>query len=260
MREAHRVGRCAIVLAAVGLAIHTSEAAVVYDALRVGVDGYAGLSTYHETTGSYIGGSTYLGTDYDIQVADDFVLAAPHEITSVTMDFASLLGVLPGEFGAMPSQMLVEFFSHNPGNISLPQGYPNEAPAAAVTTTAMSFELITTPLLVSPSGFRVTVDLSAAGVSLAAGHWWISVVSYSTPDDFHMPLRLTDMTTGVQTFNRGGGVAHGNGLPSSANVIWHPYDDGIGDLALRIEGNLVPAPAAWGLMIVGAPLLARRRR
>lgn len=243
----------AVLLAAAAM---PAGAAVLYD-----TTGMTDNQTYDSTNDTFIGGRFSNPGPLDGQLADDFSIASPYDITSVSADFVvSSLNQSPA------NGFLVEFFSDV-------GGAPSDTPAAAVLSSDFTASSFTTNVFnpVVWNGRRFTIDLSSDGVSLGAGTWWLSVTPVDETDDggrFGI-LRTGGVNTGSFVHVRDGGIAHANGYTGIYGVTdWTPlFDSGFGtgiqsflagDAALRVEGNLVPSPGA--VAMVGVSALAWRRR
>jgi len=255
MAEQRVLSACAVLAISAGLA----PGDVVYDALG---DWTIDPGVYTWADFSTIGGGIALGGELaDMQLADDFTLGTAHDVTRVTADFGGLvLGSLP----PAGSSVMVEFFTDAGGT-------PSETAAASVTTTG--WDLVSTipnntgiwGTGANEPGARVSVDLSASGVTLGAGTWWMSVVviDESPTSDAYMWLGRRDLPSlGNTLHTRDGGQDHGNGytgLVGSNDWITHT-DGSDANLAMRIEGVPVPAPGAAGVLVLSGLLLGRRRR
>lgn len=230
----------------------TARADILYDALYV--NAHTGSTSY--LTNASMGGANILGEPYDSQSADDFALTQTTRLSSVTFDMVSEL--VSGN-GSLPDSVLVEFYSDN-------GGLPNGQATASVTldTFASVRELPSSGTWGASPIYRIGLDLSAFDVVLASGNWWVSISSAS--DDnwyYHLAAQRDLHQTGAVTAARDGGNAHGTGyLGFFGTSDWVSYPgDNRGDLAMRIEGQAVPA--AWSFGIIGSAGLltaARRRR
>src|SRR5690606_24128220 len=176
-------------------------------------------------------------------------------------------------FGAQatvaPSEVLVEFF-HDEG------GRPGDSAHHAVTVDSarlshQTFEGWGAFSTDDGTGMRMSVDLSGIGVELGAGTWWVSAVPIGN-DTQYGAMRVLDQATGSPMHFRHGGDAHGNGYPGGVawgDTEWMTYggQDGsrpdrdlLGDLAIRVEGTLVPAPGGLSILgLMGLAILQRRR-
>lgn len=240
-----------------GVFCTTASADVLYDALAPGLSWYGdnfGDRDVWDQGASTIGGADFLGTPFDVQMADDFQLATAASITSVTADFGAF-------FGTTPSTMLVEIFADVGGK-------PAEIAMASITTssvTAATLDAGGWGTRGDRPGYRVAVDLSGHDVELDAGTWWVSVAAVT--DDWYFALRRVDQATGNAVHVRDGGTDHGNGFPGLfGQPDWTPYGPLTtsfpmdGDLSMRVDGTLVPTPGALGMIGLAGGLVSLRRR
>lgn len=188
----------------------------------------------------------------DSQLADDFTLGGTYNITTVTGDFLSN-GTWGGE------GVLVEFFSDNggaPSAVASSQFFATAGNGLTVTT-------FTNHLGGSQSnGMRFTVDLSSAGITLGSGTWWMSIVAVheTTPSLRYTWVRTTEYQEGGVLHRRDGGAAHGNGYGGIYGTSdWTAFSPP-GDVAMRVEGTLVPGPGTLMVLSAFGLLGARRRR
>lgn len=241
-----------IVMVSVALMAGVVKADVLYNNLSI-----TNSNTYTTSAQNFIGGLGFQTNPWDVQAADDFVLSNPYSITSVTADFLN-------DFGTAPADgILVEFFADV-------GGAPSATSDFAVLTqnfTMSSFDNHLNSLL----GRRFTVDLSSEDIVLGAGLWWMAVtpVDESESGERYLQVRQTGQPLiGASAYGRNGGAAHGNGYdggyPGSGSwVEFGSFGPPIppfqaGDLAMQIEGNLIPAPGV--LALLGLAGLCRRRR
>jgi hypothetical protein len=170
--------------------------------------------TYSANVQSYIGGSlNNSGTLRDEQICDDFVLVKSHRITSVTADFLCLNATPP----ITPAGgVLIEIFSDSSGT-------PQETPigqylATGSEITATTFNNTLGGTTYNPLGIRFTIDLSGAGIVLAPGTWWLSVVGVDETANGrrYYYVSKAGVINGLQDRRRNGGMDHGNGYPGTA--------------------------------------------
>lgn len=217
-----------------------------------------GGSTSYRGIHSFIGGSSVFGASLDMQAADDFALTQAYFIDRLTVDMnTSPVSVNP------PEMVMIEFFSDVGGRPGDTAWY-----ALSVGLDRLTPESPLTGPGPANGGFRMGIDLSGLGVELGAGNWWFSVVGIAD-EHYHTVLRRNDQTTGEAIRFRNGGLAHGNGYPLGpwGNYEWARYGDlgsnfGLhGDLHVRIEGTLIPAPGGVAFLgLIGLAAARRRRR
>ena len=237
----------ALVACAIGV---SASAEVLFDNLYI-----TDQQLYSLGNGAAIGGYSTFGVDYDLQMADDFVVpgALPYMITDVTMDFIGFLG------GS--NDVLVEIFADN-------GGMPAESPIAyAITTPSI------TPFndWMGYIGQRMTATLN---VQLNAGSYFIAMQPLTCSGfgngDWYYQLVMDDNNPiGATRHHRdagqdvnhngnlgfgpfGGGYGTNDWLPSSGVGYTN------GDMVFKVEGYVIPAPGA--LALLGLAGLARRRR
>ena len=216
-------------------------------------------ATYNTVAQNYIGGLAFNTTLWDVQAADDFVLSDTYTINSVTADFVASSGASPA------NGMLVEFFS----DVS---GAPSASASISIVTQKYSVTEFSNHLDDS-IGLRVTVDMSTAGVVLGSGVWWMAVtpVDESISGNRYSQVRQTGLPLlGNTAFGRNGGVAHGNGYtggyPSSEWSAFGSFGPQVlplfqpGDLAMQIQGMVVPAPSVLAVIGLLGLMDQRRRR
>ena len=207
------------------LAASAAQADVLYDSTDMTDNG-----TWDTSAQTMISGFAFYGQVRDVQAADDFQLSGVHTITSVTGDFRAAEGTLPAD------GVLVEFFE----DVGDP---PSESPFAALIIT----DFLAT--LIDDAGwpiYRIDLDLSGAGITLAAGTWWVSITPVDTTEtgSRFFQVASTAGAFGNNTYYRDGGVDHGNGFPGPLGVDDWTLPSDIGniedrDIAMKIEGLLV---------------------
>lgn len=230
-----------------GLAAANASADVLYDTTWMTDNG-----TYTQESQNYISSTPFGFGFWDVQVADDFTLSSGHNITSVTADLTAIDGLDPAD------GVLVEFFSDA-------GGAPGAASDFAVLTQNYSITNFTNDLS-DRTGMRFTVDLSADGITLGAGTWWMSVqpVDESGDGDQYFWVRQADdVLIGNNAHARNGGEAHGNGYSGGySSFDWGALDNPHvpGDVAMRINGTQIPTPGAAIAILLGIGGLQSRRR
>lgn len=214
-------------------------------------------NTYTTASQNFIGGvqGTPAGVPWDVQVADDFTLGNAATITGATGDFLSMDLHLPPSDG-----VLVEFFADVGGE-------PSDAATVAVLTGSFSTSTFTNHLAVrNARGMRIAVDLSAAGITLGAGTWWMALTPVDETPNGGRYFQVRDTVSpllGATSHARNGGIAHGNGYGggTGGGGAWRAFGEfgggDAGDVAMRIEGIVIPAPGV--LAVTGLAGLARCR-
>ncbi len=236
-RALSRVAGCAIAIGGTDFV----RADVLYDSTDM-----TDNQTYSDDLTSVIGGAGSFGGGKnftDSQVCEDFLLTGTFDITSVTGDFFTH----PDENAVPEDGILVEFFSDVVGT-------PAESPFAAVLTSQFTVTHFTDTVF----GFnsrdniaRITVDLSAEGITLDPGTWWLSIVPVNVSagaNGFNYSwLRTEFLVSGNITHARDGGIDHGTGMPGIYGPDdWTPVDEigsnEPGDVSMKIEGTPVKPP------------------
>lgn len=220
---------------------------VLYDTL-----GMIDNATYSSFVDSYIGGIAWNGQLRDSQATDDFTLDASYNITSVTGAFLGNPGTSPPAHG-----VLVEFFADINGS-------PSNSAFAAVLSSMVTVNPFEDIVFGTNTAF-VSVNLTGAGITLGPGTWWMSIQPVDeTENGARWRWIQSNALSGNAVHVRNGGVAHGNGYPGGFPISnWVSADllppVGSGDLAMQIQGTLIPAPGALALLGL-ASLFGRRRR
>lgn len=211
-----------------------------------------------------IGASNVFGFSVDSQAADDFSISDAYFIDRVTID------MFRQQVSAPPQSVMVEFFSDAGGR---PADTAHQAvTVGAANLTYQFFETFGQFGGGNSQGIRLGVDLTGLGIELDAGTWWVSAVPIGDDAQFGA-LRVLDQATGSPMHFRHGGEAHGSGYPGGVewgSTEWMTYGgpdgarpghDLLGDLAIRVEGTLVPAPGGVAFLgLIGLAAARRRRR
>lgn len=162
---------------------------------------------------------------YTCSVFDDFTITQSYNLTSLRVYGEN--GIEGGEF--QNTDVRLRIFSE--ANLQA-------APIATV------------------SGVEIggTLAWNLTGITLGPGTYWLSaqvVRSYSDGGQWYW--RVSDTTNGAHAMwhNPGGGFGYGTDPVSTSVLGSEQYD-----MAMRLEGDAVPAPAVLALMMVGG--LARR--
>lgn len=247
-----------LVAALAGAAFSANADTVLYESRSMAIDG-----SWNSRRQSLIGGFAWYGGMRDHQVADDFTVTSPVELTRVTADFWH------NDPLASPADgWLVEVFADVGGK-------PSETPTHAVwgaTGTRLGSFAWTGGGGFAPStpDQRSTfeIDLTGEGVSLGAGTWWISVVAVDeTPfGGVYSWVGGRSVLNGSVAHARKGGIAHGNGYNGTGNFDWtamtttsetnsQPYE-----LSMMIHGRVIPTPATLCALMMGGVMTGRRRR
>ena len=235
----------------IGLGAGSASADVLYDTTSMTDNGTFSAFVPSQISADSPTDPNLLG---DMNAADDFSLSGTTDLTSITGDFLSTAA-----FGG--EGVLVEFFSDLGGT-------PSEAPTATYFATAGSGLSVTTLDVGIPEAtfLRFTVDLSAAGISLGAGDWWVSmvVVHETTPSQIYRQLRQEGFQNGHEVHVRDGGLDHANGIQGVWGVDdWTAisfFGNQVGDIAMRIEGTVIPGPSSLALLGLAGGVRRRRRR
>jgi hypothetical protein len=206
--------------------VGTAGADVIYDSLWI-VDG----REMDAASGNVIGGANGpTRQTTDAQIADDFDLDSPHQITVVVADVMSFGGSVPAE------GVWVQFYAHDEQ-----QNKPSEAVFADVVVLPGDFDVeeIDSPLQYRI--YRITMDIADAGVVLGAGKWWVNSqpVDIDTRGDWFWYVgSVTIPTIGLPSHVRDGWLAHGNNYaPLWNSTMWIPHDfRGNNTLSMKIEG------------------------
>lgn len=203
---------------------------------------------------NFIGGFAQFDEMRDDQVGDDFNLTDTYNINTITADFVTISSPMVPAHG-----VLVEFFSDLGGT-------PSNSPAAQVLSTNVSTDSFANHLSqFHEQGLRITVDLSTEEIALGPGNWWVAVTPVDETQEGigYYSARQAGFVEGAPAHVRQGGAAHGNdyagGWPGGGDWVPFPFFLGEGDIALRIEGTLVPGPGALALLSI-AGLFGRTRR
>ena len=230
----------------------TARADVLFDNLYITDE-----QLYSLGNGSAIGGYAVFGVDADLQMADDFVVPGPTPwvIEYVTMDYICFLG---GD----PDYVLVEIFA----DIG---GHPSETPLAHVITIPAVFpfndwmgytgqRMIGTMLEIQldPGSYFVAMQPIVCN-GWGNGDWYYQLVM-----DDNNPIGATRHHRDAgQDVNHNGNLGFGPFGGGYGTNDWLP-SSGVGytngDMVFKVEGYVIPAPAA--LALLGLAGLARRRR
>jgi hypothetical protein len=246
----------ACVALTVSLGAGTARADIIYDTMGMITNGTANQATMYAFIGGLgVGDGTPLR---DLQVADDFNLTGLNQITSVTQAYVAPNGVGPPAGG-----VLVEFFSNIATN------RPDEIPVASLFSATYSSTTFTNTIgtFAGSPAFNLTVDLTSANILLGPGTWWVSItpVDETATGSEYRIYRQLGTSTGFAANRRAGGADHGNGYPgiNYNNANWAPFSagqGGPGDIAMRVEGFVIPAPSALALLGLAGLMTGRRRR
>jgi hypothetical protein len=205
---------------------------------------------YDQGNGAAIGGAGVFGADYDLQLAEDFTIGTSYNITKVSGDWLTFFGGTPLQ-GAK-----VEFFTDNGF------GAPNEAPYASYDASQGETSIQGFNDNLGYVGVTMSVDLSAANITLPADTYWVSIQPVALGGDWGFVTTQTGQ--GGNVFLRDGGTDHGNGLGGGYGVNdWTSFQTYYGtdvSVGFSVEGNVIPAPGAAALLGLGGLIAGRRRR
>jgi hypothetical protein len=202
---------------------------VLYDTLWI-TDTFA----VNAGVGNAIGGSTpfpSLGT-IDSQFADDFDLDATYQINVVIADFMLFYPADHPEEG-----FWIQFYADDGDK-------PSEDVYAEVV--ALDWDATYVGEFVGRDSFRYEMDISAAGIVLGPGRWWVDVQPLDIDKGgWYWANAALDITPpiGAHAHVRDGWLAHGNnyfGLWGSPTWIEHNLR-GRGTPSMRLEGQEVGA-------------------
>ncbi|MDX9910939.1 MAG: PEP-CTERM sorting domain-containing protein [Phycisphaerales bacterium] len=241
--------------AALMTAAGAAHADVLYDALYTN----AHNDSTSDFISSSIGGLNLWGGNYDLQSADDFTLATDTAMTAITYD---TFGFATTANGSVPSAVRVEFFQDV-------AGAPAAAASHSVTVNTFSSVQVLGSVGSNFNGgdsgsepiLRLGIDLSGESVVLGAGTWWVSMSAESGDNWYYNFGAWSGTFQGNRPQRRDGGLAHGNGYTGIwGSYNWAALGSGTADIAMRLEGVAVPAPATFAMLGLGALGAARRRR
>lgn len=202
-----------------------SQPFVIYDSLWIHDNGVMNAGV-----GNAIGGSVAfpsLGT-VDIQIAEDFVLDRPATLSVGVIDIMTHDGTVPAE------GIWVQVYPDAGGK-------PAEDVAFDWVATEEFFEVeeIFSPL--EFRAWRITIDLTPAGIELDEGAWWVNFqpLDIETHGDWFWSIGAVGIDPiGFPSHVRDGWLAHGNryrGLWNS--TVWIPHNfRGNAVLSWRLEG------------------------
>jgi len=248
--------RLGLALLSVGVLSTAATADVLWDNLYI-TDNMA----YSTGNGACIGGINALGSNSDLQMADDFVVpgAVPYMLTDMTADFVGFLN-------GYNYDVLIEVFE-------VDGSHPAEVPmySAIFGVDITDF----TDGIFGLYGKRKHADMSAAGWTLNPGTYFISMqpLTYFGDGDWYYQIAAGDGNpTGYDRqlrdpgldpdFNHGGELGFG---PFQGGYGYADFVDAnliygnASDMVFKVEGVAVPAPGALALLGL-AGLVGRRRR
>lgn len=183
------------------------------------------------------GSQAFVGEpQFDVAALDDFSLAEAasiHSVSTVIAGYGAFVG-----YGGIQG-FTVRIFA-SPGDAA--SGFGTAIASATVGPSA-GYEVF---------GTGVLVQLALPGpIELSAGHYWMSVQAInSAPSNGQIGVVISDLGDGLAyQANPGGGF----GIPG--NLLARPVN-----LAYRIEGTVVPTPAAAVLLLAAARARHGRRR
>ncbi|MFM7260059.1 MAG: hypothetical protein ACKO3W_05585 [bacterium] len=173
---------------------------------------------------------------YDLAALDDFTLSASARIDSVA-------AVIAG-YGAFSSYGAIQGFELR--IFASPQA------AASGLSNAISVRTLGPAANYSEFGTGRLIEFALTEtVELAAGSYWMTVQAVnSAPANGQIGVVISDLGDSASfQANPGGGF----GVPG--NLLARPVN-----LAYRLGGEIIPAPAALPLMLFGSLAYSRRRR
>lgn len=192
--------------------------------------GYIYGSTYNAGNGDNIGGSSIFGVNYNLGVADDVLLDANYQITTVEAGYVNF-------FGAANTDALVEVFEDAGGK-------PAEAPVCSACLPGVSTGF--TDVVFGLLGNILTVDTSSAACCVGPGTFWFA--SQPISSDWNYICRNTSEVIGNDSVGRDSGIDHQNQGACAGGGIGGGYGTndwlsfgslgyGAGTAAMRVAGN-----------------------
>jgi hypothetical protein len=227
-------GSIGLMMLACGVCVPVAAGQVVLHSTLGIVNG----QTYDRMDPDMHGGSAYYGSIVDVESADDFTLGSAANLTSVTVDYLTFMGITPRD------GVQLNIWSDSAGT---PGGLLMSMTAPLLM--ASSF----TDTVYGMVGRRMT--LAPLSIPLGAGTYWLTLKPIESSDAY-FTVRDSALVNGSPTAGRD---IVGN-VYGWTNWTTLPYPGLGGTTSMEIVGEIFPAPGTLaGVGVLGVCGLRRRR-